>query len=653
MKALKLSSDLKYYNKNIVVIVCALVMLGAYFLASPWMQFDFSAIAASFGGSLPIPEGVDLPQGFTPPGTANQSGSGSTGTGEPPAGFTAPEGFEPPAGFTLPESGEAGTQGGLQLAEGFNAPGGAGGFPAAPEIAGRVLIPLGAVIALLGAVISAFRPRFNLLATALAVLAGLASLIYYGGFVAQDALIPINFIDMVTPGFWAALAGAVGLIVQVLLPRPQRIDENEIGNVRQLIQQPRRRSAMNLGQNVAVSFDALMANKLRSALTMLGIVIGVASVVSLLSVGQGAQAAVTEQIEGTGLNLLTISPGANRGPGGGGGGNTNTVTYRDAEAIAREIDGITAVLPQYSSSLQVRSDQESYLASVLGASSEYAEVRNIDIEIGRYFTQNEYRDGARVAVLGQQAAKDLFGGLNPIGRDIRISGKRFEVIGVLAQQDGGFGNDPNLQIHVPLTTGYRNLFDARAVASSDNTVSSIVVAVEDLDNVDAVTEDIESLLRRRHRLKDDEDNDFSVTDQQSLLDIASSITGILTVLLGAIASISLLVGGIGIMNITLVSVTERTKEIGLRKAIGARRSHILQQFLIETIVLSLLGGIIGVSLGVLIATLVNSSGTLNTTVTWDTIALGLGFSAVVGVFFGVYPANQAASLEPIEALRYE
>ncbi|HEX2618517.1 MAG TPA: FtsX-like permease family protein, partial [Phototrophicaceae bacterium] len=266
--------------------------------------------------------------------------------------------------------------------------------------------------------------------------------------------------------------------------------------------------------------------------------------------------------------------------------------------------------------------------------------------------QSEYLTKSRVVVLGKAAADDLFGGLNPVERDVRIDGTRFKVVGVLGEQDGGFGNDPNRQVYVPLTTAYRNLFNVKT-NSGENRVSSIVIDVENGDVVDQVKADVEALLRKEHKLKTDEDNDFSIVDQQQLLSIASSITGILTVLLGAIASISLLVGGIGIMNIMLVSVTERTKEIGLRKAIGARRAHILQQFLIETVFLSLLGGFIGVLLGVGIAALVDTSGLLTTTVTWDSIALGLGFSAIIGIFFGVYPANQAAALQPIEALRYE
>jgi putative ABC transport system permease protein len=310
----------------------------------------------------------------------------------------------------------------------------------------------------------------------------------------------------------------------------------------------RRRSGLSLLQNIAVAFDALLANKLRSGLTMLGIIIGVASVVSLLSVGQGAQTAVTAQIQGTGLNLITVNSGSGFTQGGNGGGsNARTLTFNDAQAIENSVAGITAVLPQYSASLQVRSDQSNYRATILGTTEDYASVRNIDVEIGRYLSESDYRENARVAVLGQQAAQELFGGLNPIDRDIRIEGVRYQVIGVLAEQDGGFGSDPNLQIYIPLTTGYRNLFDARAAGSSENLVSAIIVAVENADDVPAVSANIRALLRERHRLAEDEDDDFGILEQQQLLDIANSVTSILTVLLGAIASISLLVGGIGIM----------------------------------------------------------------------------------------------------------
>jgi putative ABC transport system permease protein len=634
-----------------------------------------SAFAGLFGGgaggeTFQLPEGVELPEGFTPPTDGSfpfpQGGAGSSDSAdsagsslEAPSGFAMPEGFEmPQAEISASGSSEAATNTaqGSGFPGGAGFPGGGGGFPT-PSVTASFLVPIAAMIALVGAVGSGVRPRFNRLATGITLLLGLVSVGVFVAFFIQDALIPINLINLATPGFWIALVASLGLIVQVLIPRAAESAPDDV-NVTQLVK-TRRRSGLSLQQNIAVSLDALMANKLRSGLTMLGIVIGVTSVVALVSVGRGAQTSVTEQISGTGLNLLTISPGGGGGfggPGGGGGGGgtrTDTLIYDDAEAIEDRIGGLTAVLPQYSGTLQVRTDISTYNATVLGSTEQYAEARSIEVEIGRFFSQEEYRSSSRVVVLGMTAAEELFSELNPIGRDVRIDGTRFEVVGVLEQQDGGFGNDPNLQLYVPLSTAYRNLFDARATGSSKNTVSSIIVAVEDIEQVDAITEDITALLRERHRLDEDEEDDFNILDQQQLLDVASSITGILTVLLGAIASISLVVGGIGIMNIMLVSVTERTKEIGLRKAVGARKGHILQQFLIETIVLSVLGGTLGVLLGVGIALLVNASGLISATVSMDSIALGLGSSIIIGVFFGVYPANQAASLEPIEALRYE
>ncbi|MFN8373199.1 MAG: ABC transporter permease [Anaerolineae bacterium] len=507
-----------------------------------------------------------------------------------------------------------------------------------------LLVLVGAIAAVLLTLWSLFMPRFNRLASYLTVGAGLLSLGYYVLVFNQNTTLSP------TIGIWLSQAGVVGLILQVFIPRPIE--------VKAAVQQPeppaktantptpklkRGGSGVDLVQNIGVAFDALMANKLRSGLTMLGVIIGVMAVVSLISIGQGAQTAVTEQIQGTGVNLLFVTA-AN---------GAQTLTYQDAQELERQITGVNAVLPLFSQNLTVRSDEDTISTTVMGVTAQHAEITNLDLQIGRFISQEDYERRSRVAVLGTSAAEELFGGLNPLGRSVRIGSQRFEIIGVLEEQDAGFGADANLNIYVPLSTGYRNLYNARTAGSTDDRVSNIRISVTDTNNIAAITAQIQRILRDRHRIELGEDDDFNVIDQQQLLEIAGQITGILTVLLGAIAGVSLVVGGIGIMNISLVSVTERTKEIGLRKAIGARRSHILQQFLIETTVLSTLGGLIGVLLGVGIAMLVNSSGLLTATVTWDSILLGLGFSILVGVFFGVYPATRAAALPPIEALRYE
>jgi putative ABC transport system permease protein len=616
------------YSKNLFIAISALLILISAVAFNTWVNLAGAVgdvtVSAEVGTEFAPPAGFDAPAGFNAPATAAPERAAPSPAGVPP-GFGAARG---------------------------NLPGGA------PGTLGQFLVPLAASVALALALFTVWKPRFNRIAATITFLSGLAGAAYFVIFFAMDALlpIPISLVNLTSPGFWLALVGTSGLLAQVFIPRPQ-IDESR-AQVKTLIPKVKR-SGLSLTQNLSVAIEALMANKMRSALTMLGIIIGVAAVVSMLAVGRGASASVTEQITATGLDLLTISPGASNGggggPPGGGGGNSNaqTLTYADAQAIERNITGIYAVLPQYNQSMDVRSDSERIQTTVRGVTEDYAEVRNIAVEIGSYFNEAAYNNNGRIAILGQRASEDLFGGLNPIGRDVRIDGVRFEVIGVLEEQDGGFGNDPNLEIHVPLSTGYRQLFDARRAGSSDDLVTSIVVGVNNTEEIPAITEAMTTLLRREHRLATDEDDDFSVRNQQSLLDTASQITGIFTVLLGAIAGVSLLVGGIGIMNIMLVSVTERTKEIGLRKAIGARRGHISQQFFIETIFLSVLGGVLGVLAGIGIAQIVNASGVLAAVITWDSIALGLGFSAIVGIFFGVYPANRAAALEPIEALRYE
>ncbi len=406
---------------------------------------------------------------------------------------------------------------------------------------------------------------------------------------------------------------------------------------------------LNLTQNMGIALRALSANKLRSALTMLGIVIGVASVVALLAIGAGAQAAITQQIESIGSNLIVVIAGS----------QNNVAVAGDAPARltlndARQLDGlpgVAAVAPVYQATMRVTYRGRQVNVPLTGVTPEFAEVHPDLIDKGRFVTTSDQNNRARVVMLGSQAATDLFGAVNPVGQSVRINGVLFKVVGVLKPQGvGGFGN-ANATSYAPLETVYARL--ARAAIGNDRIVSTIQVSAAGADRVDPALNQITQALRRSHRLKPGEDDDFSVISQTDILSAATTITGVLTVFLGAIAAISLLVGGIGIMNIMLVSVTERTREIGLRKAVGARRRDILYQFLVETVTLSLIGGMLGIAFGSAIAFLVNLSGVLTTVVSIESILLAFGFSAAVGVFFGLYPAGRAASLRPIEALRYE
>lgn len=683
---------------SVVTLICAVAILFSFAQLQPWSAVSFNR--AGFTGTFPqqgatggntgttqgnapavnatpaaSTGGSGNTQGFAPPVGAQNGGAATGGNGQtfqPPADFTPPANFDPsqlPAGFdpsqvqqqpgtgTTDTGGQAATGQTGQTGQQGGFAGGAGRIPGGGRFGGGLagslisvlsnplilVVPLAALVGLIVTLVALFKLRFNRWARLITTIAGALALLYFvQHFVSNSG-------QAVTAGFWVAMVGCIGMVAQIGIPRalPEGVERKKVADFEGL---PQKKSVgLDIGQNLGIAVDALMANKLRSILTMLGVVIGVMSVVALLSVGQGAQASVTERIQGTGLNILTISSGR----GGFGGGNSQTLTYADAQALEKSLTGIDGVLSQYSGNMTVRSDAATITVSVRGVTSKYAELTNMDMELGNFISNLDDSGRNRVAVLGSDASEELFGGVNPVGRSIRINGKRFEVIGVLDEQDSTGGQNANLDIYVPLNTGYRNLFDAKAKGSSDNLVSNIRVVVTNVDDVETVKTQVEAILRDRHKLKADADNDFNVFDQQSLLETAQQITGVLTVLLGAIASVSLIVGGIGIMNISLVSVTERTKEIGLRKAIGARKSNILRQFLIETIMLSTLGGIIGVLLGVLIALLVNSSGLLNAKVTPDSVALGLGFSIVVGVFFGVYPATRAAALQPIEALRYE
>jgi putative ABC transport system permease protein len=404
-------------------------------------------------------------------------------------------------------------------------------------------------------------------------------------------------------------------------------------------------------ENLRVALDGLTVNKLRSGLTMLGVIIGVGAVIALMSIGEGAQASITEQINDIGSNLIFVRPGGN------GGGS---LTMDDAEAIAdsSKVPDVTTVAPEFGQNAQVIFGNENINVSVTGVTPEYQDAYNgVEVANGRFIEEKDVGRRGNVAVLGYQSAIDLFGGFDPVGQKIKVtipSGGRVSltVVGVLAEQNTSGMNDPNTVVLVPITTAQTKMFDGRNSLGKP-IVSNITVVAAAEDRADAAVNEIATLLRDRHGLDADEDDDFWVMNQADMLEMANQITGIMTAFLGAIAGISLLVGGIGIMNIMLVSVTERTREIGIRKAVGARKADILTQFLMEAVVLSLLGGVIGILLGMGLGKLVDMTGLMTSVVTLDSVVMAVGFSFAIGLFFGIYPANQAASLNPIEALRYE
>jgi putative ABC transport system permease protein len=410
---------------------------------------------------------------------------------------------------------------------------------------------------------------------------------------------------------------------------------------------------VDLSENLRVALDGLTVNKMRSGLTMLGVIIGVGAVIALMSIGQGAQASITEQISDVGSNLVFVMPGEN------GGGS---LTQDDAQAIADtgNVPDASVVAPVFSQNGQVIFGDENVNVSVSGVTPEYQEAINgVELASGRFIEEKDVDGRSGVAVLGTQTALDLFGGFDPVGQKIKVTipggnGGRVSltVVGVLEEQGTSGMGDPNEVVLVPISTAQTKIFNGRN-SLGEPIVSMINVVAVSEDRADAAVDEIGTLLRNRHGLDPDEDADFGVMNQADLLDMATQITGIMTTFLGAIAGISLLVGGIGIMNIMLVSVTERTREIGLRKAVGARKVDILTQFLLEAVVLSLVGGLLGILLGVGLGSLVNMTGLMESRVTFDSIALAVGFSVAIGLFFGIYPANQAASLNPIEALRYE
>jgi putative ABC transport system permease protein len=400
-------------------------------------------------------------------------------------------------------------------------------------------------------------------------------------------------------------------------------------------------------QTALISLRALRRNKMRSSLTALGIIIGVASVVALVAVGNGAQVQIQTQVAALGQNLLTVFAGSSRAGGVNSGlGSASTITVSDATAIRTEVVDVAAVSPEVSSSAQAIANGRNWSTSIVGESPEYLAIRDWKLASGSMFSEREVRSAAKVAVLGSKTASELFGPLNPLGQTVRIRNIPFVITGVLESKGAGIGQNQDDRILVPYSTAMRRL-------TGEHYLRSVNVQVASADRMEAAQQQIKALLRQRHGLKDGRDDDFNIFNQKDIADTVTSITSIITLLLGAIASISLLVGGIGIMNIMLVSVTERTREIGIRIAVGAQPGAIQMQFLIEAMTLSIFGGLVGVLMGIGAAKLVSVFANFQAIVSIGSILLAFGVSLAIGVFFGFYPARKAAALDPIDALRYE
>lgn len=398
------------------------------------------------------------------------------------------------------------------------------------------------------------------------------------------------------------------------------------------------------------TFSALLTNKVRTSLTMLGIIIGISSVIIMVAIGSGAQASIQNSIQSIGSNLIMVMPGASRNFGYGastGRGSAKTLTTKDVEAIQNSISNIKAISPEVSGRYQVTAKGTNTNTSITGVSPAYADVRNVSVDNGNFITNENLLSRSKVAVIGPTTAQDLFNTDDPIGQSIRINGMEFKVIGITKAKGGSGFNNPDDAIYIPLTT-------AQLFLLGDSTyITNLSISAVSSDVMNQIQTDITDLLLARHKIKDARYPDFNVLNQADIVSAASSVTSTFTLLLGAVAGISLVVGGIGIMNMMLTTVTERTREIGLRKAIGAKARNINIQFLVEAIALTVIGGIVGIIIGYVVCYTITSLGVLQTNISINSILLAFGVSALIGIIFGYYPAKRASKLNPIEALRYE
>ena len=402
-------------------------------------------------------------------------------------------------------------------------------------------------------------------------------------------------------------------------------------------------------ESIIIALEGLKSNKLRSILTMLGIIIGVGAVIAMVSIGMGVQQKVQSSIASLGSNLLIVMPGSNAPPGTVrlAAGSNITLTNQDAKAIGKQVAGINYVLPAVSSQYQVIYGNQNWKTSVQGTTPDFLAVRNYSLSQGSFFSSRDDDSRARVAVLGQTVATNLFGGASPIGKMIRINKAPFRVVGVLASKgQSSMGQDQDDMVIIPLSTAQDRLMGITYL-------NNISIQAKNSEVINKVQEDVTTLLRTRHRLAATVENDFTVRNMTALMATMTETTDTITLLLGNIAAISLLVGGIGIMNIMLVSVTERTREIGIRKALGATFNNVLLQFIIEAIAISVTGGLFGIVAGVAGARAISMVAGWNTVVAWWAIVGAFGVSVMIGLFFGIYPARKAALLDPIDALRYE